>query len=171
MRAYVPVGVVPTVETVRTDVSDPVRSESELGFKAVVTFAILGDSETFKLTLPAKLFRLVSDNVKVASEPWEVENEAGLAPRVKSGVFDCPAPTTWLMAAEAPNPDAIPRRSTRRIDQSGRGLSSLFRIRSFPLLGAARIRNGLVKASTMGQRAKGLLIIFRIRTSLSLRAL
>jgi len=53
------------------------------------------------LTLPAKLFRLVSETVKAARLPCDVVNETGFVPSVKSGAVDCPIPATSLNMVEA----------------------------------------------------------------------
>ncbi len=62
-------GAVPGVEIVSVEVPVPVSRETLSGLIANVTFTILGESEALRLTLPAKLFRLFSDTVNVASPP------------------------------------------------------------------------------------------------------
>ena len=89
--------IVGGVDTVSVDVPVPVSSDTLFGFIATVTLIALGESEALRLTLPAKLFRLLSWTMKVASPPGIVEDEAGVAPIEKSGLFDCSEPT-WLMA-------------------------------------------------------------------------
>ena len=84
---YVPIGAAGPAEAVRIDVPDPVRRETESRFSAWVMFATLGDIVALRSTLPAKLFRLFRESVKVASDPWGIEVEAGLAPIEKSGFF------------------------------------------------------------------------------------
>jgi len=61
--------IVVGVETVRTDVPAPVSRETLLGFRAIVTFVALGESVAFRLTLPAKPFKLPSETVNVANPP------------------------------------------------------------------------------------------------------
>lgn len=85
----------------RVDVPDPISRETELGFRAIVTFAIPGVREKFRLTLPAKLFRLLSDTVIEARLPCGVVIETGLVPIAKSGVVGPPIPATSLNMVEA----------------------------------------------------------------------
>jgi hypothetical protein len=53
------------------------------------------------LTLPAKLFRLVSETVRDARLPCGVVMLAGLVASVKSGLVDRPIPETSLNIVEA----------------------------------------------------------------------
>lgn len=80
---------------------DPVSRETEPGFSAIVTFVIPGVRVQFRLTLPAKLFRLVSDTVIEARLPCGAVIETGFVARVKSGFVGPPVPATSLNMVEA----------------------------------------------------------------------
>jgi hypothetical protein len=67
------------VETVSVDVPDPVNSDTELGFNPMVTFPFRGLIVAFKLTLPAKLFRLESKIEKLVSDPCDIDWFGGVA--------------------------------------------------------------------------------------------
>ncbi len=69
VRVYVPIGIVAGVDIVSVEVPVPVSRETLFGLIARVTFTVLGESEAFRSTLPAKLFKLFSETVNVASPP------------------------------------------------------------------------------------------------------
>ena len=98
---YVFSGADAGTDTVRVEDPAPVRRDTELGFNAIVTLLIPGEIEYFRLTLPAKLFKLASVTVKAARLPSGVVIETGLVPSVKSGAVDCPIPATSLSIVEA----------------------------------------------------------------------
>jgi hypothetical protein len=88
-------------DIVRVEAPAPVSRDTEPGFNAIVTFVMLGESEKFKFTLPAKLFRLASETVKDAMLPWGADAETGFVPSVKSGAVDWPIPATSVNMVEA----------------------------------------------------------------------
>jgi hypothetical protein len=61
------------VETVRVEVPDPVNRDTELGFNPMVTLPLRGVIVAFKLTLPAKLFRLESRSEKLVRDPCDID--------------------------------------------------------------------------------------------------
>ncbi len=79
---------VDNVDTVSVEVPEPVNNDTELGFRANVKLPSTGVSVAFRLTLPAKLFRLDNCMEKLVSDPCEIIWFDGDACTVKSGVFD-----------------------------------------------------------------------------------
>ena len=73
---------------VRVAEADPENRETDDGLRLYVAFTMVGFDETFRLTLPAKPFRLARDMTKVASWPCGTVRAPGFDPKVKSGEFD-----------------------------------------------------------------------------------
>lgn len=67
---------------------DPANSETEVGLRLYVAFCRFGFADTFRLTLPAKPFRLFMVMAKMAIWPFGTVKVAGFEARVKSGGFD-----------------------------------------------------------------------------------
>ncbi len=121
----VPIEAVDNVDTVSVEVPEPVNNDTELGFSANVTLPSAGVSVAFRLTLPAKLFRLVNCIEKLVSDPCEIIWFDGDACIMKSGNFEPPVFVAWLNVVDAKNPEAIPSNRMRNMDQKGKPRENL----------------------------------------------
>lgn len=73
--------------TIISTLPEPVRSETEFGWTAIVAPGALGDMMAVTFTLPAKPFRLERARAYVPCDPRAMERDNGLADIVKSGLF------------------------------------------------------------------------------------